>query len=52
MDVISALSGMPELRIDWRATFWYRLKMPSRTPAFDDVTYFHVAAYHGYWTCC
>ena len=47
MDVISALSGMPELRIDWRATFRYRLKIPSRTPAIDDATYFHVAAYHG-----
>ena len=39
---------MPELRIHWRATFLYRLKIPSRTPAFDDVTYFHVVAYHGY----
>ena len=41
-------SGMPKLSIGWRATFRYRLKIPSRTPAFDDVTYFHVSPYHGY----
>lgn len=39
---------MPKLSIGWRATFRYRLKIPSRTPAFDDVTYFHVSPYHGY----